>query len=79
MNCSMPKQEPVRHDFSKIRSYMALPNLIVGDDVTIYAVNNTGRTYKLGYIAGVNTCGLIFFGYVFWRARRLRHHLRQGQ
>src|ERR1700752_2704502 len=25
---SMPKQEPVRHDFSKIRSYMALPNLI---------------------------------------------------
>src|SRR5881227_3860825 len=24
----MPKQEPVRHDFSKIRSYMALPNLI---------------------------------------------------
>src|SRR5438046_2082101 len=28
MNRSMPKQEPVRHDFSKIRSYMALPNLI---------------------------------------------------
>jgi DNA-directed RNA polymerase subunit beta len=27
-NGSMPKQEPVRHDFSKIRSYMALPNLI---------------------------------------------------
>ena len=25
---SMPKQGPVRHDFSKIRSYMALPNLI---------------------------------------------------
>jgi DNA-directed RNA polymerase subunit beta len=28
MNGSYPKQEPVRHDFSKIRSYMALPNLI---------------------------------------------------
>ncbi len=28
MNSAMPKQEPVRHDFSKIRSYMALPNLI---------------------------------------------------
>ncbi len=28
MNGSLPKQEPVRHDFSKIRSYMALPNLI---------------------------------------------------
>src|SRR6201987_1096913 len=27
---SLPKQEPVRHDFSKIRSYMALPNLIDG-------------------------------------------------
>src|SRR5687767_10017166 len=25
---ALPKQEPVRHDFSKIRSYMALPNLI---------------------------------------------------
>src|SRR5438309_2426285 len=25
---SLPKQEPVRHDISKIRSYMALPNLI---------------------------------------------------
>ncbi|MFN2238517.1 MAG: DNA-directed RNA polymerase subunit beta [Thermoanaerobaculia bacterium] len=25
---SLPKQGPVRHDFSKIRSYMALPNLI---------------------------------------------------
>ncbi|MGA7617081.1 MAG: DNA-directed RNA polymerase subunit beta [Thermoanaerobaculia bacterium] len=28
MNGSLPKQEPVRHDFSKIRSYMSLPNLI---------------------------------------------------
>ena len=55
---------------------LALPNLLVGDDVTIYAVNNTGRNYKLGYIAGVNACGLIFFGYLFWRGRRLRHHLR---
>ncbi|MBW3563139.1 MAG: DNA-directed RNA polymerase subunit beta [Acidobacteria bacterium] len=28
MNGALPKQEPVRHDFSKIRSYMTLPNLI---------------------------------------------------
>ncbi|MHB0971747.1 MAG: DNA-directed RNA polymerase subunit beta [Thermoanaerobaculia bacterium] len=28
MNQFLPKQEPVRHDFSKIRSYMSLPNLI---------------------------------------------------
>jgi len=35
----------------------ALPNLLVGKDVTIYAPNNTGRTYKLGYTVGVNGCG----------------------
>jgi hypothetical protein len=56
---------------------LALPNLIVGDDVQIYAPRNTGRTYKLGYIAGVNACGLLFFGYLFWRGRRLRQHFRQ--
>lgn len=57
---------------------LALPNLLVGDNVVIYATSNTGRTYKLGYIAGVNVCGLIFFGYVFWRGRRLRNDLRRG-
>lgn len=56
---------------------LALPNLLVGDDVTIYSTNNTGRYYKLGYIGGVNACGLIFFGYVFWRGRRLHKDLRQ--
>jgi hypothetical protein len=49
---------------------MALPNLAVGRDVTIYSANNTGRTYKLGYTVGVNTCGLIFFGFFFWRVRK---------
>jgi hypothetical protein len=49
---------------------MSLPNLLVGDDVPVYAPNNTGRTYKLGYAAGVNVCGLIFFGFFFWRVRR---------
>ena len=49
---------------------MSLPNLLVGDDVPVYAPNNTGRTYKLGYAAGVNVCGLIFFGFFFWRIRR---------
>ena len=56
---------------------MALPNLLVGDDVSIYAANNTGRLYKVGYIAGVNVCGLAFFGYLFWRARALRRDLKQ--
>ena len=51
---------------------LALPNLAVGNDVTIYSENNTGRTYKLGYTIGVNGCGLIFFGIFFWRMSRLR-------
>ena len=51
---------------------LALPNLLAGDDVTIYAPRNTGRTYKLGYTVGVNGCGLIFFGLLFWRLSRWR-------
>ena len=50
----------------------ALPNLVVGTDVVIYAPNNTGRTYKLGYTCGVNACGAIFFGWFFWRVSRWR-------
>jgi hypothetical protein len=49
---------------------LALPNLAAGKDVAIYAVNNTGRTYKMGYSLGVNLCGLIFFGFFFWRVSR---------
>ena len=56
---------------------MAMPSLLVGRDVTIYAENNTGRTYKLGYTAGVNACGAIFFGYAFWRWRRLKEALKR--
>ena len=48
---------------------MALPSLVMGQDVEIFAVNNTGRSYKLGYIVGINVCGLIFFGSAFWRPR----------
>src|ERR1041385_2164895 len=50
----------------------ALPNLLVGNDVVIYAPNNTGRTYKLGYTCGVNACGAIFFGWFFWPVSRWR-------
>ena len=50
---------------------LALPNLLIGNDVSIYAANNTGRTYKLGYSLGVNLCGLLFFGFFFWRLSRL--------
>lgn len=55
---------------------LALPNLALGHDVTIYAIQNTGRLYKLGYTVGVNGCGLIFFGFFFWRVNRLRKRLR---
>ncbi len=52
---------------------MSMPNLLVGRDVTIYSQNNTGLSYKLGYTSGVNGCGAIFFGFVFWRFNRWRH------
>ena len=51
---------------------MSLPNLLVGHDITIYSQNNTGVSYKIGYTTGVNACGALFFGLVFWRFNRLR-------
>jgi hypothetical protein len=51
---------------------MALPNLLVGRDVTIYSTSNTGVTYKLGYTTGVNVCGACFFGVLYWRLSRWR-------
>ena len=46
---------------------VALPSLLLGKDVPIYAERNVGRAYKVGYIVGINLCGLIFFGMAFWR------------
>ncbi len=51
---------------------MSFPNLLVGRDVTIYSQNNTGVSYKLGYTSGVNACGALFFGVLFWRWNRFR-------
>jgi hypothetical protein len=48
---------------------VALPALLIGRDVPIYATNHTERTYKIGYIAGINLCGLVFFGIAFRRPR----------
>jgi hypothetical protein len=48
---------------------VALPSLLLGNDVPIYATTSTGRIYKLGYIAGINLCGLLFFGTAFRRPR----------
>ncbi len=46
---------------------MALPSLVLGGDVPIFAANNTGRPYKIGYIFGINACGLLVFGSAFWK------------
>jgi hypothetical protein len=51
---------------------MAMPNLLVGNDVVIYSLHNTGLGYKLGYTIGVNVCGAFFFGCFFWRISRWR-------
>ena len=44
----------------------AFPGLLAGHDLPIYAPNNTGRNYKVGYILGINTCGTVFFGLAYW-------------
>jgi len=48
---------------------LSLPSLVIGRDVTIYDPDNSGRGYKIGYICGVNICGLVFIGPLFWRPR----------
>ena len=45
----------------------ALPGLLSGKDVPIYAPNNLGRPYKIGFILGLNGCGTFFFWLVFWQ------------
>jgi hypothetical protein len=49
---------------------LTLPGLVGGQDVRIYDEDNSGRTYKIGYICGVNVCGLAFIGPLFWRPNR---------
>jgi len=51
---------------------VALPWLLLGRDVTLYATDNTGRSYKIGYTCGVNGCGAVFFGSFYWRVLRWR-------
>lgn len=46
---------------------MALPRLLVGREVRIYAPVNAGRTYDLGYTCGVNASGALFFGLMYRR------------
>jgi len=48
----------------------AMPSLLMGKDLPIYAPNNTGRCYNIGFLLGINTCGTVFFGIAFWRPRK---------
>jgi hypothetical protein len=48
----------------------AFPALLLGKDVPIYAENNEGRPYKIGYILGINLCGTIFFGVAMYRGKK---------
>jgi len=49
---------------------MALPSLLMTKDVPIYATVNQGIIYKIGYIAGINGCGILVFGMSFWKPKR---------
>ncbi len=53
----------------------AMPYLLLGTDVPIYAANNTGRTYKLGLTVGINSAGLVFFGSFYRRFSRMKKTL----
>ncbi len=48
---------------------ISLPTLLLGKDVSIYDSDNSGRGYKIGYICGINMCGLVFFGAAFYRPK----------
>ena len=50
----------------------ALPGMLMGQDLPIYAKTNTGRPYNIGYAMGINGCGVLFFGVAFWRPRGWR-------
>jgi hypothetical protein len=67
-----PAGQPVGFSYGVLHGAMmpiSLPTLIMGKDVTIYATDNTGRGYKIGYICGINLCGLAFFGAAFRRSK----------
>ena len=48
----------------------ALPTLVFGKELPIYAPNNVGRGYNIGFILGLNTCGTLFFGIAFWHPKK---------
>lgn len=67
-----PKERPLGFPHGVLHGAlmpMALPSLLLGQDVDIFAANQNGRHYKIGYICGINLCGLVFFGTAFAKPR----------
>src|SRR5437016_5995507 len=71
--CPAPPAGFIRGALQGALMPMSFPNLLVGRDITIYSQNNTGLMYKLGYTSGVNACGALFFGLLFWRWNKFRN------
>ena len=70
---AFPKDKPMGFGYGMLHGALmplALPSLLMGQDVDIFAAVNSGRSYKIGYICGINVCGLSFFGPLFWRPKR---------
>lgn len=77
-NRSLTEREPAGFAMGVLHGICmpaALPHLLLGRDVPIFAEHNTGRTYKLGITVGINVIGLFFFGGFYWRIHRVRNHL----
>ena len=65
---AFPKNHTVDFKYGALHGALmplSLPSLVMGHDVAIYDSDNTGRGYKVGYICGINLCGLLFFGLAF--------------
>ena len=70
---AFPKDQPMGFGYGMLHGALmplALPSLVMGQDAEIFATKNSGRIYKIGYICGINVCGLTFFGPLFWRPKR---------
>jgi len=69
---AFPKNHPADFKYGVLHGALmplSLPTLLLGKDVPIYAADNSGRSYKIGYICGINACGLLFFGAAFRRPK----------
>jgi len=69
---AFPKNQTAGFKFGVLHGALmplSLPALVIGKDVPIYDLDNSGRVYKIGYICGINVCGLVFFGAAFRRPK----------